>query len=142
MTLPIPERGLVISYSYLWHSEYQQGRDEGVKDRPCVIIIAVEDNNGATTVTVAPITHSAPSSPEAAVEIPLATKQRLGLDDARSWIIVSEVNRFVWPGPDIRSTRPGQFGYGFLPPVLFQKVQAQFVAFFKTNQLPITPRTE
>jgi hypothetical protein len=72
-------------------SEYEQGRDEGVKDRPCVTIVAIEDDNGTPMVAVAPITHSMPTAPEAAVEIPAATKRRLGLDDARSWGVVSEV---------------------------------------------------
>ena len=116
MTLPKPERGLIISYAYLWLSEYEQGREEGVKDRPCVIVVAIEDDNGSSMVTVAPITHSMPTAPEAAVEIPAATKRRLGLDDARSWVVVSEGNRFAWPGPDIRPIAPGQFDYGFLPP--------------------------
>ena len=31
MTLPTPEEGLVIRYSYLWHAEYREGRQEGVK---------------------------------------------------------------------------------------------------------------
>ena len=139
MTLPNPERGLVISYAYLWHSEYEQGRDEGVKDRPCVIIVAIEDDNGTLMVTVAPITHSMPAVPEAAVEIPVPTKQRLGLDDARSWVIVSEGNRFAWPGPDIRPIAPGQFDYGFLPPALFQKVQAQFATFFRARRIAHSP---
>ena len=93
-------------------------------------------------VTVAPITHSMPVTPETAVEIPAATKQRLGLDDARSWVIVSEGNRFAWPGPDIRPVAPGQFDYGFLPTALFQKVQAQFASFFRAGRLRIVPRTE
>ncbi|GAA5266480.1 mRNA interferase MazF [Acidiphilium sp. MT5] len=136
MTLPKPERGLVISYAYLWHSEYEKGRAEGVKDRPCVIIVAIQDNNGTPMVTVAPITHSMPTTPEAAVEIPAATKRRLGLDDARSWIVVSEGNRFAWPGPDIRPIAPGLFDYGFLPPALFRKVQAQFAAFLRRAGCP------
>lgn len=142
MTLTKPERGLIISDAYLWLSEYEQGREEGVKDRPCVIVVAIEDDNGSSMVTVAPITHSMPTAPEAGVEIPAATKRRLGLDDARSWVVVSEGNRFAWPGPDIRPIAPGQFDYGFLPPALFQKVQAQFAAFFKARRLPIVPRTE
>jgi hypothetical protein len=142
VTLPTPERGLIISYSYLWQSEYEQGREEGVKDRPCVIILAIEDDNGTPMVTVAPITHSMPAAHEAAVEIPAATKRRLGLDDARSWVVVSEGNRFAWPGPDIRPIAPGLFDYGFLPPALFQKVQAQFAVFFKMRRLPIVSRTE
>jgi mRNA-degrading endonuclease toxin of MazEF toxin-antitoxin module len=102
VALPIPERGLVISYAYLWHSEYEQGREEGVKDRPCVIVLAIEEKDGKRLVTVAPVTHSPPSIANAAVEIPPATKQRLGLDDAQSWIMVSETNCFAWPGPDLR----------------------------------------
>ena len=35
-----------------------------------------------------------------------ATKRRLGLDDARSWIMVTEGNRFAWPGPDLRPIAP------------------------------------
>ena len=73
MTLPTPERGLVISYAYLWHFEHRQGREEGGKDRPCAIILAVENSDDGCLVTVAPITHTAPSTAEAAVEIPLAT---------------------------------------------------------------------
>lgn len=142
MPLPKPERGLVISYAYLWHSEYEQGRDEGVKDRPCVIIVAIEDDKRTPIVTVAPITHSMPATPEAGVELPAATKRRLGLDDTRSWVVVSEGNRFAWPGPDIRPIETGVFAYGFLPPALFQKVQAQFAEFFKARRLPIVPRTE
>jgi hypothetical protein len=54
VTLPKPERGLIVPYAYLWLFEYEQGRDEGVKDRPCVIIVAIEDDNGTPMVTVAP----------------------------------------------------------------------------------------
>lgn len=142
MPIPIPERGLVISYSYLWHAEHEKGLEEGRKDRPCVVILAVETEAGTQTVTVAPITHSPPTNPDAAVEIPAATKRRLGLDDGRSWIVVSEGNRFVWPGPDVRPIARDRFDYGFLPPALFQRVQARFGACFAAGQRPIVSRTE
>ena len=29
------------------------------------------------------------------LKTPLATKRRLGLDEARSWVVVTEVNNFV-----------------------------------------------
>ncbi len=141
MALPIPERGLVISYAYLWQSEHEQGREEGAKDRPCVIVLAVEDIAGKPFITVAPVTHSVPDNPDAAVEIPLATKRRLGLDDARSWVIVSEGNRFTWPGPDVRPIAAGRFDYGFLPPALFDRVQRQFDA-YAAAKLQVIPRTE
>ena len=61
MPIPNPEPGLVISYAYLWHHEHQAGREEGQKDRPSVIVLAIErEADGATVATVLPITHSAP----------------------------------------------------------------------------------
>lgn len=140
MALPKPERGLVISYGYLWRFEYERGREEGVKDRPCVIILAVEDRGDRRVVTVAPITHVPPAMPEAAVEIPLATKRRLGLDEARSWVVVSEGNTFAWPGPDLRPIAPDRFDYGFLPPALFRQVLERFGAYAASRRL--VPRTE
>jgi hypothetical protein len=35
-----------------------------------------------------------------------ATNQRLGLDAERSWVMLTEANRFVWPGPDLRMKEP------------------------------------
>jgi hypothetical protein len=142
VAVPTPERGLVISYAYLWQSEYEQGREEGVKDRPCVIVLVVEDSAGKPFVTVAPVTHSAPGNPAAAVEIPLATKQRLGLDDSRSWVLVSEGNRFIWPGPDLRPITPGRFDYGFLPPALFDRIKRQFEVYALAKRLQVIPRTQ
>jgi hypothetical protein len=66
MPLPEPEPGLVISYSYLWHYERNSGVEEGRKDRPCVILVAVERQPDGDTVVVAlPVTHRPPE--EAAV---------------------------------------------------------------------------
>ena len=116
MPLPIPEPGLVISYGYLWRSVYERGQEEGTKDRPCAIVLMAQDEDGDTTVTVLPVTHTPPVNPDEAVEIPASTKRRLGLDEARSWIIVSEFNRFVWPGPDLRPISrvdPDCFDYAF-----------------------------
>jgi len=59
MPIPKPEPGLVISYAYLWPDEHQAGQEEGRKDRPSVIVPGVErEADGATVVTVLPITHS------------------------------------------------------------------------------------
>lgn len=110
-----PEIGLVIRHAYLWQSEARQGREEGVKDRPCVIIDIRENEYQEIEVLIAPVTHTPPINPERALEIPLATKHRLGLDDETSWVITTEVNRFVWPGPDIRGVPGGGDSYGYLP---------------------------
>lgn len=39
---------------------------------------------------------------EDVIEIPPATKQRLGLDSEGSWIVITEANEFVWPGLNLR----------------------------------------
>jgi hypothetical protein len=125
MALPEPEPGLVISYAYLWRHEHESGEEDGRKDRPSVIVLAAERaSDGATVVTVLPITHRAPDDPTAAVEIPPPVKRLLGLDLERSWIVVSEGNEFVWPGYDLRKVpgNPARYDYGFLPPRFFDSV--------------------
>ena len=130
MALPEPECGLVISYSYLWKHESGSGRTEGLKDRPCAIVLAIDSKDKqAKTVTVAPITHTPPSDPLLAIEIPAKVKQHLGLDDKRSWIVLDEFNEFVWPGFDLRPVpgKPARYDYGFLPPALFAIVLARIL---------------
>jgi hypothetical protein len=94
---------------------------------------------------VVPVTHTPPATPGEAVEIPLLTKQRLGLDAARSWAVVSEVNRFVWPGSDLRPvsrSAPDRFDYGFLPPSLFHQIKQRLAACAKAQRLKAVYRTE
>jgi len=145
VTLPTPHPGLVIRYAYLWKREYEQGREEGSKDRPCAIVMAVTDDEGDAQVLVLPITHSAPNDAADAVEIPPATKQRLGLDGERSWIVITEANEFIWPGPDLRPV-PGGDGssvvHGVLPPRYFGLVRDQFLARATQRAAARVPRTE
>jgi hypothetical protein len=145
VALPEPVPGLVVRYSYLWRSERLQGREEGVKDRPCAIILVVTDDNGEQVVTVLPITHSLPDRRDAAIEIPLQTKQRLGLDAERSWIMLTEANRFLWPGPDLRPATPGDMAsvaYGLLPKGLYEQVRLGLIAAIKARQSHVVARTE
>jgi hypothetical protein len=144
MPLPAPEAGLVICYEFLWSDEAASGETEGAKKRPAVIVIAAKKQSGRTVTVVAPITHSPPRDPALAVEIPLRVKQHLGLDDQRSWVIVDELNEFVWPGLDIYPIpggRPGQFAYGFLPPALFKRVKDNILALDAARKT-LTVRTE
>ena len=142
MGIPPPEPGLVLNYAYLWHDEHRAGHDEGRKDRPSVIVLcATRAADRAVLVTVLPITHSPPRDSESAVEIPRAIKQHLGLDDARSWIVVAEGNEFVWPGYDLRKVpHTDDYEFGFLPPRFFDRVRDAFVAFYKAGQTALTPR--
>lgn len=82
---------------------------------------------------VLPITHTPPENEEDAVEIPATTKTDLGLggdDGERSWIVISEANAFIWPGPDLRDV-PGRdepsIVYGTLPPTFFAHVRDRFL---------------
>ena len=91
---------------------------------------------------VLPITHAPPADPKAAVEIPPAVQTNLGLDNARSWIVVSEGNEFVWPGYDLRR-RPhtNHYDYGFLPPRLFDRVRNAFSDWYRSGRGRTTSRS-
>jgi hypothetical protein len=95
-----------------------------------VIVLAAErQEDGAMVVTVLPITHSAPTGPGAAVEIPEPIKRHLGFDDQRSWVVVTEGNEFIWPGYDLRKVpKADRYDYGFLPPRFFNQVLRAFLA--------------
>jgi hypothetical protein len=142
MALPEPEPGLVISYSYLWHDQHSAGAEEGRKARPCAIVVATADEDGDTKVYVAAITHSNPDDPHS-VELPAAVKQRLGLDGAPSWIVTSELNRFIWPGYDLRPVardKPDVFAWGFLPTGIFAALKQGIAAHQRERRLRLTPR--
>ncbi len=145
MTWPTPQPGLVIRYSYLWTREARAGREESVKDRPCAIVLAIGTTQERMRVIVLPITHTAPQPSDEGIELPPAVKTRLGLDHERSWIIVSEGNDFIWPGPDLRPLA-GQglesVVYGLLPPRLFHAIRSRFLARAQTGQAGMTKRTE
>ena len=130
MSFPSPHPGLVIRYSYLWKQEHEAGREEGTKDHPCAIVMAVADDEGELEVLVLPITHTPPHNPADAIEIPIVTKNRLGLDSGRSWIAITEANAFVWPGPDLRPIQgrdESTIAYGTLPPRFFAHVRDKFL---------------
>lgn len=136
---------MVIRYSYLWLREHRQGQDEGSKDRPCAIILALTGSDDDKQVLVVPITHSPPETPEHAIELPLAVKRHLGLDGERSWIIYSESNLFAWPGPDIRRVAgrdDSSISYGFLPPRLFAELRRRFLDLEVTARRTRISRTE
>ncbi len=145
MALPQPVAGLVIRYSYLWHTEHLQGHEEGRKDRPCAIVAAIRsDESGSAHVLVLPVTHRPPEQPGLAVEIPAKVKRRLRLDDGPSWVILTEWNEFVWPGPDLRRVPDAgnsSVAHGMLPPSLFASIRDRFLALAKSRQASPVRRT-
>ena len=107
--------------------------------------MVLTDLDGGKAVTVLPITHTPPSDSATAVEIPIATKQRLGLDTQRSWVVLTEANRFQWPGPDLRMNASGDaqsVAYGLLPRALFKEITGKFVAAAAHRPASVVPRTE
>ncbi|MGE3477663.1 MAG: hypothetical protein AB7H70_17820 [Rhodospirillaceae bacterium] len=51
MSFPAPVPGLVIRYSYLWRDEFLKGREEGVKDRPCALVLVTYAEDGDEIAT-------------------------------------------------------------------------------------------
>jgi hypothetical protein len=136
MALPVPEPGLVISFNYLWRREERLGRDNARYPRPCAIVLAQRRAaDGATLVLVTAITHSAPDGDTAAVLLPPRVKRHLGLDDAPSWVIVDEVNEFVWPGYDLAPDQDGEVAIGFLPPRLLERIRERLLAAAREGRL-------
>jgi hypothetical protein len=136
--------GLVLRYAFLWREEAAAGREEASKDRPCAVILVVRDDAGEEVVTVLPISHSPPADPELAVEVPAETKRRLGLDDDRSWIVLTDANRFVWPGPDLRPRLRGDMAsvaHGLLPRGLMEEVRRRFIAAVRRRRTGVVGRS-
>jgi hypothetical protein len=144
VAFPEPAPGLVIRYSYLWAEEHKRGQEEGVKDRPCAVILVTATEDGERVVTVLPISHTPPADPNLAVEIPTLAKRRLKLDDERSWVVLTEANRFVWPGPDLRPSKPGDsasVSYGPLPFALFEEIRVKLIAAIRAHRTSVVART-
>lgn len=96
-------------------------------------------------MTVVPVTHTPPSDPKEAIEIPAAIKRHLGFDDQRSWIVVSETNDFIWPGPDLRpipGRKPATYVYGVLPPKFFNQLREKILQALLHHEVDAVPRTE
>ena len=91
MALPEPRPGLVFRYDDLWSREAAAGRDQG-KTRPACLVAAVDSVTAPAFVVILPITHTPPDANTVGVEIPAKVRRALGLDDAPSWVIVSDHN--------------------------------------------------
>jgi hypothetical protein len=131
VALPEPRPGLVIRYDYLWTREAAAGRIQG-KERPACLVAALDSTISPRFVVILAITHRRPSKGTIGVELPPKVRNALGLDDAPSWVIVSEHNVDEWPNGGLAPLpgRPGVFAYGFIPPGLFAKVKVRFLELY------------
>ena len=144
MSIPAPRPGLVICYSYLWATNTGKASKRPEEPamrhyrRPAII-------EGREVVTVVPVTHTPPTDPDDAVEIPAALKAHLGLDDLPSWIVVTETNDFLWPGPDLwplPGTKPNRYDYGMLPPRFFTHIRDKILQSHLRRRLNRVQRSE
>jgi len=141
MPKPDPQGGLVIEYDYLWRSEERKGREEGSKERPCAVVVAVPSSeNGSPRAIVCGITHSKPEPPSDGIELSARVKAHLGLDEERSWVITSEVNVVDWDDPGITLTPTGAWSYGYLPSALAEKIRDKVLTRHKEGRLPLVDR--
>ena len=128
MAPPEPRPGLVIRYDYLWSREAAEGRQQS-KDRPACLVAASDSSATPKFVVILPITHSAPRGDDVGIEIPHKVRRALGLDDAPSWVLVSDHNVDEWPNAGLTTVpgRPDVWSYGFIPPGLFAKIKSSFL---------------
>ncbi len=135
MPIPEAEPGLVIRYDFVWTRQSQSGVEHG-KDRPACLVAASDRSVRPRYVVILPITHSPPDAETVAVEIPAAVGRALGLDDGRSWVVLSEHNVDEWPNGGLSPVPgdPSRFAYGFVPPRLFTRIKAEFIALIRTRQ--------
>jgi hypothetical protein len=107
------------------------------------VVLAAPATDGGTRVYFLPFTHAQPRDRDATIEIPARVRQHLRLDGERSWIVLDEVNDFLWPGYDIRpvpGADPTRIDYGLLPPRFFDAVRAAFLALAADRRVQRTPR--
>ncbi len=138
MPLPRPEPGLVFRYDYLWFDEARSTRMSG-KERPACLVATLDDDADAQLVVILPITHSQPRGQTTGIEIPQAVAEKLGLDDARTWIVVSEANVDFWPNAGLAPVpaKRATYAYGFLPPTLFEIVRSRFLTLFTKRRAKV-----
>ena len=141
MALPDAKPGLVVRYDYLWSREAAAGRDQG-KDRPTCLVAASDSLTKPRYVVLLPITHSPPDAGAVGIAIPPKVKQAIGLDDAPSWVVVSEYNVDEWPNAGLMPIpgKPGTFSYGFIPPGLFAQIKAKFLELARQNKSAVVRR--
>jgi hypothetical protein len=107
-----------------------------IREKTVRPVAASDSQTKPRFVILLPITHTPPDGDTIGIEIPAKVKQTIGLDDARSWVIVSEHNIDEWPNAGLSPLpgKPGVFGYGFIPPGLFAQIKARFLELARQNK--------
>lgn len=91
-----PKVGDIINYVFLFSHEAKT-RDEGIKERPCVVIMADEARQ---RVVVAPLTTQGDRYPDT---LPVPDEVcRIAKLRGPTAVVISELNIFTWLGYDVR----------------------------------------
>lgn len=109
-----------------------------------MVVLSVSQESYGLNIVVCPLTSQTPDMTASIVEIPHKVKNHLGLVDRdKSYAVTSEVNTFVWPGPDLRpfekQDRKDVY-FGQLPGALFIQIRDKVLAHAKAGKLSNTPR--
>ena len=110
-----------------------------------VLALSIKEADGTTEILALAVTHTPPADPTDAVAFPQDIKRRLGLDDVPSWIVTTEANAFIWPGPDVRPVpgrTPRTVIYGKVPDGLLRQVARSYLANRERQRSRLVPRTE
>jgi hypothetical protein len=112
----LPGPGDILNYVYLFAHEQDRGRDEGVKERP-VLVLAV---TGRTVLTLAITTRGETYPGTIALPEDVAKGAKLRHPSA---VVVTEYNHFTWLGYDVRPvTDAASYVMGRLSPRFFAKI--------------------
>lgn len=129
-----------------WADESARGREEGSKDRPAIVLaLSILTEMSRVRVLVVAVTHTAPRNDADAVLFPADLKRSIGLDDRPAWIITTEGNAFIWPGPDVRPIprrNPRTVVYGSVPADFMQRIAVSYIANRARQLGRIIPRTD
>jgi hypothetical protein len=121
---PPPRPGEVINYVYPFAIEQAAGRDEGVKERPVLVLAA-----DAKGYIVVPVTTKGEINPANSIGVPGDVGRAMGLPyPDTSSVVVSEANAFDWMRHDVRSRPQGDYRYGMVTPGFFKKIVTEFLA--------------
>ncbi len=117
MTTDLPKIGQILNYVYLFRHE-AQSRDEGVKDRPVVVIHV---NEARRRVVVLPVTNAGERYP-GTIMMPDDVAKAANLRPGAA-VLVAEYSVFTWLGFDLRPlANTSGFVIGRLPPGFTAKI--------------------
>lgn len=143
MERPAPQYGHVVRFEYLWRAEEHDGHADGAKFRPCAVVVALEPKGDEPQrVMVCAITHTEPRPPSVGIEIPPEANQVAGLDEDRSWVIVSEVNKVQWSSRRFSRTNYGKWEYGVLPQEVMNAVRRAIADGIRAAQMDVVDRDQ